>query len=139
MATLIAVREGMGQWDLSPGPVIRFAHCRLRLCLRGKGSSVPLMAIAMGPIPPAPFPTRKGGAHGFLTVVSLAVLMAWREGTYPPAPFLKGKGSKGLLMAYIKGCFDGVGRGHKAIKNPSSIPSQNRSPFPLVFWKKGLI
>ena len=22
----------------------------------------------MGPIPPAPFPTRKGGAHGFLTV-----------------------------------------------------------------------
>ena len=57
--------------------------------------------------------------------------MALREGTYPPAPFLRGKGSKAPLMASRSGCSDGVLRGHKAIKYPSSIPSQNRSPFPL--------
>ena len=48
--------------------------------------------------------------------------MAFCEGTYPPAPFLRGKGSKAPLMAYLKGCSDGIDRGHKAIKNPSHHP-----------------
>ena len=54
-------------WDLSLGPVIRFAHGRLRLCLRGKGR-------------------------------------------------------KALLMASRSGGSDGVGRGHKALKIPHTIP-----------------
>ena len=38
------VGRGHGAMDLSPGSVIRFAHCRLRLCLRGKGRKGLLMA-----------------------------------------------------------------------------------------------
>ena len=64
--------------------------------------------------------------------------MTLREGTYPPAPFLQGKGSKAPLMAYRSGYSDGVDRGHKAIKYPSSIPSQNRSQFPPSSQEGGL-
>ncbi len=67
---------------IPPAPVIRFAHCRLRLCLRGKGERMAFLKVCIQgcfdgfgrldhamkkrPIPPAPFPARKGGAHGFL-------------------------------------------------------------------------
>ena len=30
--------DGFCERDLPPNPVIRFAHCRLRLCLRGRGN-----------------------------------------------------------------------------------------------------
>ena len=51
-------------------------------------------------------------------------MMAYINGTYPPAPFLRGKGSKALLMAYIKGCFDGFERMDRAmnLKNLSHNP-----------------
>ena len=43
-ASKMPVAKLRARGDLSPGPVIRFAHCRLRLCLQGKGSKAPLMA-----------------------------------------------------------------------------------------------
>ncbi len=52
MAYINGYSDSVVREYLSPGPVIRFAHCRLRLCLRGKGSKAPLMAsFVRGPIP----------------------------------------------------------------------------------------
>ncbi len=96
-----ALRTPCRHSPIPPVPVIRFAHCRLRLCLRGKGERMAFLKVCIqgcfdgfgrmehamqiqkplhtiprktfrhspflaSPIPPAPFPTRKGGAHGFL-------------------------------------------------------------------------
>ena len=33
-----AMTPGFTFWDLPPNPVTRFAHCRLRLCLQGRGN-----------------------------------------------------------------------------------------------------
>ncbi len=125
MAYISGCSDGVARGDLSPGPVIRFAHCRLRLCLRGKGSKAPLRASRSG--------CSDGVARGDLSPGPVIRFAHCRLRLC-----LRGKGSKVPLMAYLKGCSDGIARGHKAIKYPSHYPPAKPIRVPPFLAGRGV-
>ena len=124
---------------IPPAPVIRFAHCRLRLCLRGKGER---MAFLKGCIPGCfdgfarmdnAMNPKKTARHSPRKTAHSSPFLA---GPIPPAPVirfahcrlrlcLRGKGERmAFLKVCIPSCFDGFARMDNAMnpKKPIAIP-----------------